>query len=86
MKRYKVILILAGAIVAAFIAGRTFGEPVSPPQPVTLTVHTKYETRTVRAKYVDMTFDNGTVQLEYSSDRIFCDSFVPGTGCYLVLP
>lgn len=86
MQRYKVILIIATAVVAAFIAGRTFGDPVNPPQPVTLIIHTKYETRTVRAVYVDLNFDSGAVVLEYSSDRIFCDSFSGGDQCYLVLP
>ncbi len=86
MKRYKAILILTGAVAVAFAAGRTLGAPVAPPQPVTLTIHTKYETRTVRAKYVDMSFENGTVQLEYSSDRIFCADFSASNQCWEILP
>lgn len=86
MQRYKVILILAAAVVAAFVAGRTFGEPVNPPQPVTLKVHTRYETRTVQALYVDLNFTGAGVVLEYASDRLFCDSFSGSAQCYLVLP
>ena len=86
MKRYKAILILAASVLAAFVAGRTFGDPVSPPQPVTLIVHTRYETRTVHAAYVDLNFDGGAVVLEYSSDRLLCDSFDGSASCYLVLP
>ncbi len=86
MKRYKVLTIFASIGAASFVGGRIFGAPVQPPQPVTITVHTRAETRVVHASYVDMSFEGGAVQLEYSTDRIFCNPFESKWGCYLVLP
>ncbi len=56
--------------------------------PLTLTIHTATETRTVRAMYSAFSFgDAGQIAIDYRSDRIFCDGFERGIfDCLKVFP
>lgn len=93
MKRYQAIPLLAALGAAAFVGGYRLGaarvQAAPAVQALTLTIHTSAGTYTVQAPYAALTFGGANpaaLAVEYTSDRIFCSGFEPGTSCVEVLP
>jgi len=91
MKRYAAIPLLLMISTAAAIGGWALGVAYITPQPdhpLTLTVLTPAGTRQTVGTYSAFTFGpaGGAVNVNYLSDRVFCDGFQGLTDCYEVLP